>query len=80
VCIVGRYQSTGRDAEAHKRAAIAHGTTLDAYEIHALLGSGDMVAYRGFDLKPHRSVAVKVPPTTLAPTLLLSLAFARRPG
>ena len=43
------------------------GTTLDAYEIHALLGSGGLAAvYRGFDVNPHRSVAVKVLSTTLA--------------
>jgi serine/threonine-protein kinase len=43
------------------------GTTLDAYEIQALLGSGGMATvYRGFDVNLHRSVAVKVLSTTLA--------------
>ncbi len=42
------------------------GTTLDAYEIHALLGSGGMATiYRGSDVNLHRSVAVKVLSTTL---------------
>ena len=51
------------------------GTTLDAYEIHAPLGSGGMATvYRGFDVNPHRSVAVKV----LSPTLAADSAYVAR--
>jgi eukaryotic-like serine/threonine-protein kinase len=43
------------------------GTTLGAYEIQALLGSGGMATvYQGFDRNLHRSVAVKVLASALA--------------
>ncbi len=43
------------------------GTTLGAYEIQALLGSGGMATvYQGFDQNLHRSVAVKVLSAALA--------------
>jgi hypothetical protein len=43
------------------------GTTIGAYEIQALLGSGGMATvYCGFDVNLHRAVAVKVLSTTLA--------------
>ena len=55
------------------------GTTLDAYEIHALLGSGGMATvYRGFDVNPHRSVAVKMLFTTLAADSSYVARYAQR--
>jgi serine/threonine protein kinase len=56
------------------------GITLDAYEIQALLGSGDMATvYCGFDMNLHRSVAIKALSTTLAADSSVVDRSTRRP-